>query len=87
MNGGFGEAFNNRAWTQLRAGHAEVGLNDADAAVRLLPDKAYAWDTRGRINEVLGNKAAAVRDLRKAIELDPKSEGSRQALRRLGEMY
>lgn len=81
----FGDAFNNRAWTQYTRGRASLALADANRAVELLPNKAYTWDTRGHINEALKNRGAAIRDYRKALELDSKSAGSRSGLKRLGE--
>lgn len=79
-----GEALNNRAWTEFKAGNARKALPDADLAVQVLPTKSFVWDTRGHINEALGNKTAAIRDYRKAINLDPTNDTSKEGLRRLG---
>ena len=80
----YGEAFNNRAWTKVRAGRAALALEDANEAVRLLPSKAFAIDTRAHVYEALGNRDAAIRDYRKALELAPANKGSLQGLKRLG---
>lgn len=79
-----GEALNNRAWTEFKAGNARRALPDADLAVQVLAGKSFVWDTRAHINEALGNKTAAIRDYRKAINLDPTNETSKAGLRRLG---
>ena len=80
----FGEALNNRAWTLLKVGRTNAALMDANKAVELLPDKAYAWDTRGHIAEALNNRTQAISDYRKALQLDPQSDGAREALKTLG---
>ncbi len=77
------EALNNRAWTKYIAGRPSDALTDADAALRIARDKAYIWDTRGHINEALGQKQSAISDYRKAIELDPNLKSSRDNLERL----
>lgn len=84
MDANNGEALNNRAWTYVQANRAREGMDDADKAVALLGDRAFVWDTRGRINEKLGDRAAALRDYRKALSLDAGMRSSREGLARLG---
>lgn len=79
-----GEALNNRAWSRYKLKQTNDALADADAALKLIPGKSYAWDTRGHIREALGDKDAAIADYRKAIELDPNAKDSREGLKRLG---
>ncbi len=78
------EALNNRAWARYKSNLLREALVDADGAVKLAADKAYIWDTKGHINEALGNKQAAISDYRKAIELDGWMQDSRDGLARLG---
>lgn len=78
------EALNNRAWTKYIAGRFSEALMDADAALRITREKSYVWDTRGHINEALGQTQAAVSDYRKAIDLDPNLKSSLEGLERLG---
>lgn len=79
-----GEAFNNRAWARFKANLLRDALADAEEATKLVGDKAYAWDTKGNINEKLGNRTAAIADYRRAIELDKNANDAREALKRLG---
>lgn len=79
-----GEAFNNRAWSRYKANMLRDALTDSEEATRLVPDKSYAWDTKGHINEAIGNRPAAIADYRRAIELDKNASDSREGLTRLG---
>ena len=79
------EALNNRAWAYFRTGRAAQGLTDANIAVTLLPDKDFVWDTRGHINEQLGNRVQAISDYRRALQLNPQAASSRDGLVRLGQ--
>ena len=79
-----GEAFNTRAWSRYKANMLRDALTDAEEATRLVGDKSYAWDTKGHINEAIGNRPAAIADYRRAIELDNNASDSREGLKRLG---
>lgn len=79
-----GEALNNRAWSRYKLKQLKEAMSDADAAVKVLSGKSYAWDTRGHINEALGNKAAAIADYKRAVELDANARDSLDGLKRLG---
>jgi class 3 adenylate cyclase/Flp pilus assembly protein TadD len=81
---GNGEAYNNRAWARYKASQLRDALTDALDAARLSPDKAYVWDTKGHINEALGNRTAAIGDYRRALELDKNAADSAEGLKRLG---
>ncbi|MGQ0672856.1 MAG: tetratricopeptide repeat protein [Hyphomicrobium sp.] len=78
-----GEAFNNRAWTRYQSGDVNGALPDANTAVRLMPGKAYVWDTRGHIYESLGDKTAALRDFRKALSISSSLDTSKKGVERL----
>lgn len=79
-----GDAYNNRAWARYKASQLRDALTDALDAARLAPDKAYVWDTKGHINEALGNRTAAIGDYRRALELDKNATDSSEGLKRLG---
>jgi tetratricopeptide (TPR) repeat protein len=79
-----GDAYNNRAWARYKASQLRDALTDALDAARLAPDKAYVWDTKGHINEALGNRTAAIGDYRRALELDKNATDSAEGLKRLG---
>ncbi len=83
IDGKNGEALNNRAWTYYKTSQNQKALIDADKAVSLIGDKAYVWDTRGHINEALGDRKAAEADFVKALSLDTQLSSSRAALKRL----
>ena len=78
------DARQGRAWASFKAGKAAEGLGDADAALKLKPDWAPALDTRGHILEALGRREEAIADFRRALASEPRLQGSRDGLRRLG---
>lgn len=78
-----GDALNNRAWTYFKTSRIKEALSDADKAVTLIGSKAYVWDTRGHIQEALGERKAAEADFIKALSLDPELVSSRTALKRV----
>lgn len=49
-----------------------------DEAIRRFPDYARAWFNRATLNRLAGDRAAALRDVRKACELDPDYGAARQ---------
>ena len=59
---------------------------DAEASLRLKPNAAQTLDTRGHILEALGRREEAIADFRRALSVEPRLSGSRDALRRLGAM-
>ncbi|MGA9442965.1 MAG: tetratricopeptide repeat protein [Methyloceanibacter sp.] len=56
-------------------------------AVELRSDDAIALERRGHIHKALGQKAKAIADFRKALELDPSTKGIKESLQRLGEEH
>jgi len=64
-------------------GAHKKALADANQAVKLIGDKAYVWDTRGHINEALGERAAAEADFLKALTIDPGLASSKSGVKRL----
>jgi tetratricopeptide (TPR) repeat protein len=71
-----------RAWALFNAGRANAALVDANRAMMLAPAMASAYETRGRIEQVLGDKILADLDFERArlpdslrIELAKPSSG------------
>lgn len=79
----FAKAYNNRAWANFLRGAPLDGLPDAVRAVELDPLDASCLDTRAHILEALGDRAAAARDFRKAVELGPTLKESVAGVNRL----
>lgn len=78
------------ASAHLRRGllHAESdperALADLSEAVRLAPDWAEAWATRGRLQERLGRREAAAEDYRRAFELGHQAQWLNRKIEELG---
>src|SRR6185369_770745 len=53
------------------AGHLKDAMLNATIALKLKPDKSYAWAIRGQIYRELEHFDEAVRDLELALLLDP----------------
>jgi tetratricopeptide (TPR) repeat protein len=79
-----GDAYQGRAWALLKAGRAAEALTDADAALKLKPGDARSLDTRGHVLEALGRREEAIAEYRRALAVEPRLQGSRDGLRRLG---
>lgn len=77
--------YNELAWTYFRAGQARAGLPYVDHALRLNPNYANAYDTRGSIYEALGEHVDAIADFKKALSIDSSIASSAAALRRLAQ--
>jgi len=73
-----------RAWAYHLKGEDAKALPDADKAIAMTPDNPDYIETRGEIYEQLGQRDQAIADYRAALKLDPKKDGSRQGLQRLG---
>jgi Tfp pilus assembly protein PilF len=79
------DAFHGRAWVHLKLGRPADALADAETAVKLRPDAAHALDVRGHVLEALGRREEAVADFRRALAIEPRLQGSRAGLKRLGQ--
>jgi tetratricopeptide (TPR) repeat protein len=66
-------------------GRYDAAKKEIDESIKLDPLNPEAYHNRGVIHERSGDRAAAVADYRKALEVSPKYEASRTALARLGE--
>jgi tetratricopeptide (TPR) repeat protein len=78
------DAYQGRAWAHLKLGKLGDALSDAEASVKLKPDAAHALDVRGHALEALGRREEAIADFRRALALEPRLQGSKEGLRRLG---
>ncbi|MFO7856052.1 MAG: tetratricopeptide repeat protein [Paracoccaceae bacterium] len=83
LDPGDAEAHLRRALTWAEDDPA-AALSDLDAAVRLAPDWAAAWATRGRLQERLGDADAAMRDYRRAFELGLQAPWLNERIEALG---
>ncbi|MBR0670027.1 tetratricopeptide repeat protein [Neoroseomonas soli] len=54
----------------------DEALEDFDAAITLSPLSAEAWFQRAQANAAMGDAAAAARDLREALRLEPRHFGA-----------
>ena len=61
------------------------GLNLAQKATALAPDKAYIWDTRSWLHFSIGNTDSALIFMQKAADLDPESERYKENLQVMSE--
>lgn len=78
---------NQRAWQYYLLGMAAAGLRDANAALRLHPNFAAAYDTRGHLHRIAGNRNAAIADFNRALALarsESTSDSAREGLRKMG---
>jgi tetratricopeptide (TPR) repeat protein len=76
-------AYATRAYAAQRLGRDADAAKDADEAIKLDPKSALAYAARG-FSKVKADKAAAIVDLKKAVELNPKLEAVTAALKKLG---
>jgi hypothetical protein len=76
-------AFAYRAWTYRRQ-QPELGLKEAERALKLDPNSAEVYWARGEIHEAQGRGTLAVADFEKALALDPEQKWATRALQRLG---
>jgi tetratricopeptide (TPR) repeat protein len=71
----FGPALALRAEDALDRGRLRQALPDAERATRVSPNEARGYFVRGRIALERENTEAAIRDLRKAVELSQEKDG------------
>jgi tetratricopeptide (TPR) repeat protein len=80
-----GQQRNNLAWLSARClRRLDEALEHAKAAVALESDSAAYLDTLAEVHFVRGDKAQAIRWIRKAIERDPANDYLQGQLRRFG---
>ena len=73
-----------RAWAYHLKGEDAQALPDANKAVAMRPDDPDFIEARAEIYEKLGQRDKAIADYRASLKLDPKKDGSKQGLKRLG---
>ncbi len=76
------EALNARAWFLYKVGRGTEGLADVNRALEL-KDKAEFWDTIAHIHASVGEKDAAIKEYRRALELAPGQQESIDGLEEL----
>lgn len=81
----FAEVHNGRAWALYKLGRAADGLSDVEASIATDAANAASLDTRAHIFEAMGDTDAAIRDYRRALEIDPELAESKEGLQRLTE--
>ena len=75
-------AFANRAYASQRYGKNDDAIKDADEAIKLDTKSAIAYAARG-LARTATDKIAAITDLKRALELDPKLAAATDALKKL----
>jgi tetratricopeptide (TPR) repeat protein len=73
-------AYSGRGDVLAKRGDDVAALRDFDAAIRLRPDFAPAYYSRGRSYMQLGELSKARADLSEALRLDPKLEAAQRQL-------
>jgi len=76
--------FNSRGKAWVAKGDSNARLQDFHASDQFDPSYVEAYNNRGLSNEVLGRRAEAIADFRKAQSIDPADLVSKQQLRVLG---
>lgn len=64
-----------RAVSYKLLGELDRALEDLDTSVRFNPAVGLAWGERGIVHQGLRRPALAIRDMNKAVELEPKNPG------------
>jgi Flp pilus assembly protein TadD len=65
-------------------GDTKRGIADYDKALQYDPADADSWNNRGQGKMRIGDKAGAIADFRKALELSPGLRTAREGLQQLG---
>ncbi len=76
---------NSLGYELMSQGKHKEALIVFDLNVEAFPASFNVYDSRGEMHMSLGNKAAAIRDYRKSVELNPKNDGGYAKLKELGE--
>ncbi|CAN0355328.1 unnamed protein product, partial [Phaeothamnion confervicola] len=74
-----GDAFALRASAYRQVDALDLALEDADAAVRLMPSLPEAWLERGILKRIRGDKDGARRDWREVLLLEPDGQAAETA--------
>jgi tetratricopeptide (TPR) repeat protein len=80
------DAYNNRAWAYYSMGDAARALDDANKALTIRPFDPDLLDTRGHVLEFIGRRDEAAADYQNALRFNPGLQGSRDGLKRLGDV-
>ncbi len=79
------DEINSLGYELMRDKKPKEALAVFDLNVEAFPKSFNTYDSRGEINMSLGDKAAAIRDYEKSIELNPKNVNGYAKLKELGE--
>jgi tetratricopeptide (TPR) repeat protein len=77
---GFAEAYNQRAILHYLREDFDKCIDDCQAAVERMPHHFGAWAGMGHCYAHLGKHVEAIRSYEKALEINPRLEGVKQAL-------
>ena len=72
LDGALGNAWLGRGLTYIRQGHDEQGRRDLETAAALEPNRSLYRSYLGKAFSLVGNNKNAVKDFKRAEELDPK---------------
>ena len=76
--------YSNRASLYIKLKRYRLAISDGDTAIRLNPQDHIGYYNRGRANELLGQRSAAIRDFHAVLRKNPNHKLSQTALKRLG---
>lgn len=74
---------NGCGYYQLRLKQTENAIGIFEANVKEHPDSANAYDSLGEAYMTAGNKALAIKNYERSVELNPRNENGRQTLEKL----
>lgn len=87
LNPQYGIAYNSRCWARLQMKQdLPAALTDCNKAIELSPGYVNAYDSRGQLHMALNDKKAAIRDLEKALQMDPAQKETEEALAKAKQM-
>jgi len=75
---------NRLGYSRLEAGRVEEAIAIFEAATELFPASFNPWDSLAEARLVAGDRAGAIRDYRKSLELNPANRNAAAKLRELG---
>lgn len=68
------ESVSAERWLADRRKTTGQGTRNYQEAIELIPQEAQLYQERGRVHLLMGDKAGAAEDMKKAIELAPEKE-------------
>jgi predicted alpha/beta superfamily hydrolase len=77
------EYLNDCGYYQLRLKHIDNAIGIFEENVKRHPNSFNAYDSLGEVYMIAGNKALAIKNYEKSIELNPHNEGGKEMLQKL----